>query len=53
VIDQQGRTIHRIPVDKNKGILRMPVKNYSNGLYFYKLNSKRGAPRTAKVLIVK
>jgi len=52
VIDQQGRTIQRIPVDKNQGILRMPVKNYSNGIYFYKLNSKRGAPRTAKVLIV-
>jgi hypothetical protein len=52
VIDQQGRTVQRIRVDKNQGVLRMPVKNYSNGLYFYKLNSKRGAPRTAKVLIV-
>jgi hypothetical protein len=52
VIDQQGRTIQRIRVDKNQGVLRMPVKNYSNGIYFYKLNSKRGAPRTAKVLIV-
>jgi hypothetical protein len=52
VIDQQGRTIQRIRVDKNQGILRMPVKNYSNGIYFYKLNSKRGAPRTAKVLVV-
>ena len=52
VIDQQGRTVQRIRVDKNQGFLRMPVKNYSNGIYFYKLNSKRGAPRTAKVLIV-
>lgn len=52
VIDQQGRTVQKIRVDKNQGILRMPVKNYSNGLYFYKLNSKRGAPRTAKVLVV-
>jgi hypothetical protein len=52
VIDQQGRTIQRIRVDKNQGMLRMPVKNYSNGIYFYKLNSKRGAPRTAKVLVV-
>jgi hypothetical protein len=53
VVDQQGRTVQKIRVDKNQGLLRMPVKNYSNGLYFYKLNSKRGAPRTAKVLIVK
>jgi hypothetical protein len=52
VIDQQGRTMQRIRVDKNQGVLRMPVKNFSNGIYFYKLNSKRGAPRTAKVLIV-
>ncbi len=53
VVDQQGRTVQKIRVDKNQGLLRMPVKNYSNGLYFYKLNSKRGAPRTAKVLIVR
>jgi hypothetical protein len=52
VIDQQGRTVQTIKVDKNQGVLRMPVRNYSNGIYFYKLNSKRGAPRTAKVLIV-
>lgn len=52
VIDQQGRTVQRLRVDKNQGTLRMPVKNYSNGIYFYKLNSKRGAPRTAKVLVV-
>lgn len=52
VIDQQGRTVQRIRVDKNQGVLRMPVKNYSNGIYFYKLNSRRGAPRTAKVLVV-
>lgn len=53
IVDQQGRTVQKIRVDKNQGLLRMPVKNMSNGLYFYKLNSKRGAPRTAKVLIVK
>jgi hypothetical protein len=52
VIDQQGRTVQKIRIDQNKGLLRMPVKNYSRGFYFYKLNSKRGAPRTAKVLIV-
>jgi hypothetical protein len=52
VIDPQGRTIQKIRVDQNKGLLRMPVKNFNGGLYFYKLNSKRGAPRTAKVLIV-
>jgi hypothetical protein len=52
VIDQQGRTVQRIRVDKNQGLLRMPVKDYSKGIYFYKLNSKRGAPRTAKVLVV-
>jgi hypothetical protein len=52
VIDQQGRTVQRLRVDKNQGTLRMPVKNFSNGIYFYKLNSRRGAPRTAKVLVV-
>jgi len=53
IVDQQGRTVQTIRVDKNKGLLRMPVKNFNNGIYFYKLNSKRGAPRTAKVLIMK
>jgi hypothetical protein len=53
VVDQQGRTVQTLSVDKNQGLLRMNVKNLNNGLYFYKLNSKRGAPRTAKVLIVK
>jgi hypothetical protein len=52
VTDQQGRTVQKISVDKNQGVLRMPVKNFSNGIYFYKLNSKRGAPRTAKVIVI-
>ncbi len=53
VVDQQGRTVQTIHLDQNQGNLKMPLRNYAGGLYFYKLNSKRGAPRTAKVLIVR
>jgi hypothetical protein len=53
IVDQQGRMVQKIAIDKNQGNLRIPVRNYSNGIYFYKLNSKRGMPRTCKVLIMK
>jgi hypothetical protein len=52
VLDQQGKTVQKIRIDKNQGQLRIPVNNYRNGLYFYKLISKRGLSRTAKVPVV-
>jgi len=52
ITDQQGRTLQTIRVDRNQGSIKIPVRNFSNGIYFYKLHTKRGAPRTAKVLIV-
>lgn len=53
ITDEQGRTLQKIRVDENRGVIRMPVTHFSNGLYFYKLNTRRGVPRTARVLIVK
>jgi len=53
IIDEQGKTLQKIRVDENRGNIRLPVTSYSNGLYFYKLKTRRGVPRTAKVLIVK
>jgi hypothetical protein len=52
VIDQQGKTVQKFRIDKNQGQLRMPVNNYRNGLYFYRLISKRGIARTAKVPVI-
>jgi Fe-S oxidoreductase len=43
----------RIRVEKNQGMIRVPVTNYNNGIYIYKLNTRRGVPRTGKVMIVK
>jgi hypothetical protein len=53
IFDAQGKTLQKIRVDENKGTLRMPVSHYSNGTYFYKLNTRRGLPRTVKITINK
>jgi hypothetical protein len=53
IVDEQGKTLQKIRIDANRGIVRVPVTHYNNGLYFYKLNTKRGASRTGKVVILK
>ena len=53
IIDEQGKTIQKIRVENNRGMVRVPVSQYSNGVYIYKLNTKRGIPRTGKVMIMK
>jgi hypothetical protein len=53
ILDEQGKTLQRIRVEKNQGMIRVPVTNYNNGIYIYKLNTRRGVPRTGKVMIVK
>jgi hypothetical protein len=53
IIDEQGKTIQRIRVNANRGTLRVPVNHYQNGSYIYKINTKRGVPRSGKMVIVK
>lgn len=53
IVDEQGKTLQKVRVDENRGVIRLPVNHYSNGLYYYKLKTRRGIPRTGKVLIVK
>jgi hypothetical protein len=53
IVDEQGKMIQKIRVEENRGTLRLPVTHYSSGLYYYKLNTRRGIPRTGKVLIVR
>jgi hypothetical protein len=52
IIDGEGKTIQKIRVENNRGMVRVPVSQYSNGVYIYKLNTKRGIPRTGKVMIM-
>jgi hypothetical protein len=53
IIDEQGKTLQKVRVDENKGVVRLPVTHYSNGLYYYKLNTRRGIPRSGKMIIMK
>jgi hypothetical protein len=53
IMDGEGKTIQKILVENNRGMVRVPVSQYSNGVYIYKLNTKRGIPRTGKVMIMK
>lgn len=52
-IDQQGRSVHKIDIDNQNGSVRMPVSSFKNGVYSYKLNTRRGIPRTGKVIIAR
>ncbi len=53
IMDEEGKTIQKIRVENNRGMVRVPVSQYANGVYIYKLNTKRGIPRTGKVMIMK
>jgi len=53
ITDQQGRLVGSFRLNQNAGQIRLPVTDFTNGLYNYKLNAKRGYPRTARVLILK
>lgn len=53
IVDENGKLIQKMNVDRNRGNIRMPVKQYKNGIYIYKLNTKRGMPRTGKIIILK
>jgi len=53
IIDGEGKTVQKIRVDNNRGMIRVPVSQYNSGIYIYKLNTKRGIPRTGKVMIMK
>ena len=53
IYDEQGRTMQTIQLDQNKGVIRVPVSGYNNGQYYYKVNTRRGIPRTGKVIILR
>lgn len=53
ITDQQGRVVGSFHLNQNAGQVRLPVTDFTSGLYNYKLNAKRGYPRTARVLILK
>ena len=53
IINEQGRQMKNIPLQGREGTLRVSVSDFKNGIYYYKLNPKRGTPRTRKVMILK
>lgn len=53
ITDEQGKTIQKIRVENNRGMIRVPVTNYRTGLYVYKLNTRRGIPRSGKIMILR
>jgi len=53
ITDDQGKTIQKLRIDVNQGMIRMPVSGFSNGLYFYRLNTRRGVPRSGKMMILR
>lgn len=53
LVDEQGRAIQKIAIGSERGSIRMPVSRFKNGVYSYKLNTRRGIPRTGKVIIAR
>lgn len=52
-VDAQGRAVQKVSVNNESGSIRMPVSRLKNGIYSYKLNTRRGIPRTGKVIIAR
>jgi hypothetical protein len=48
----QGKSIQKIRVNAGRGVVSIPVVQYSNGVYTYRLNTKRGVSRSGKIVIV-
>ncbi|NJK87236.1 MAG: T9SS type A sorting domain-containing protein [Bacteroidales bacterium] len=48
IVDAEGKTLQKIPVNSNKGSLRMPVSKYPQGVYYYSLKTKRGITKNRK-----
>jgi hypothetical protein len=53
IFDEHGRSVQQITVDSGRGKLTLPVSRYKDGIYFYKLSTRRGIPRTGKIIIMK
>jgi hypothetical protein len=51
IIDEQGKTVQRIRVNANRGTIRVPVTHFQNGPYIYKINTRRGVPRSGKMIV--
>ncbi len=52
-VDEQGRAVQKVIIGTESGSIRMPVTRFKNGIYSYKLNTRRGIPRTGKVIIAR
>jgi len=51
IIDAQGKSVQRIRVNTNRGTIRVPVTHYPSGSYIYKIDTKRGVPRSGKMIV--
>lgn len=51
IMDAQGKSVQRIRVNANRGTIRVPVTNYPGGSYIYKIDTKRGVPRSGKMIV--
>jgi hypothetical protein len=49
--DNQGRTVKTLQVHDRQGTIKISISDLENGLYYSRINSRRGLPRTAKMLI--
>jgi hypothetical protein len=52
ISNEGGQLIQKIRVSGGRGGINIPVTDYKNGIYLYKLNTKRGVPRYGKMLII-
>jgi hypothetical protein len=53
ITNAQGQIVKKIKVGDSRGIVSIPVAQYSDGVYTYKLNTSRGVSRSGKMMILK
>jgi carboxypeptidase T len=53
ITDQLGRTVNRQTLNtKGKGAVTVDVRNYANGIYFYKIASDKGSSAVKKMVVL-
>jgi Secretion system C-terminal sorting domain len=53
ITNAQGQIVKKIQVGDSRGVVSIPVAQYSDGVYSYKLNTSRGVSRSGKMMILK
>lgn len=51
VTDNQGRTVKTVHVHDRQGTVRISIAELQNGLYYSRINTRRGLPRAQKLII--